>query len=51
MQPCGYTIRLSAKWALLGAVCPKHGAMALDIPEEAEEAETEAEGVLEMEPS
>jgi hypothetical protein len=39
-QPCGYTVRLSAKWAVLGAVCPKHGAMDVEIPPEPE-AETE----------
>jgi hypothetical protein len=33
-QPCGYTIRLSAKWASFGAVCPKHGAMEVLIPED-----------------
>lgn len=32
-QPCGYTIRLAAKWAALGAVCPKHGAMEVEMPE------------------
>lgn len=27
-KPCGYTVRLSKKWALdLGATCPLHGAM------------------------
>ena len=41
--PCGYTVRLSAKWASLGAVCPKHGAMDVEMPEpiEAEDAKTE----------
>ena len=39
--PCGYMIRLSAKWAVLGAVCPKHGPMVVEIPAEAEEAEPE----------
>lgn len=30
-QPCGYTIRLSKKWALeLGAACPAHGAMEVE---------------------
>jgi hypothetical protein len=38
-QPCGYTVRLSAKWAVLGAVCPKHGAMVVEIPPEPAEAE------------
>ena len=38
-QPCGYTVRLSAKWASLGAVCPKHGPMEVEIPEPAEDAE------------
>jgi hypothetical protein len=54
LQPCGYTIRLSAKWAALGAVCPKHGAMALDVPEDVEdegaEIEAETDEVREMEP-
>lgn len=27
---CGYTVRLSAKWARVGAWCPEHGAM--DVP-------------------
>ena len=27
-EECGYTVRLSKKWALeLGAQCPSHGAM------------------------
>ena len=38
-QPCGYTVRLSAKWAVLGAMCPKHGAMNVEIPPEPAEAE------------
>lgn len=30
-EPCGYTVRLSKKWALeLGAVCPAHGAMEVE---------------------
>jgi hypothetical protein len=30
-EPCGYTVRLSKKWAQkLGAVCPVHGAMEVD---------------------
>jgi hypothetical protein len=37
MQSCGYTIRLSAKWAALGAVCPRHGAMALELPDDTED--------------
>lgn len=36
-EPCGYTVRLSKKWALkLGACCPVHGALeieGLDEPE------------------
>jgi hypothetical protein len=35
-QPCGYTVRLSAKWASLGVVCPKHGAMEIIILDSAE---------------
>jgi hypothetical protein len=34
-QPCGYTVRLSKKWALkLGACCPVHGAMEVDGADE-----------------
>ena len=30
-EPCGYTVRLSKKWALeLGAVCPAHGSMEVE---------------------
>lgn len=30
-EPCGYTVRLSKKWALeLGAVCPVHGNMEVE---------------------
>jgi len=32
-KPCGYTVRLSKKWAqTLGACCPLHGPMEIDIP-------------------
>lgn len=41
-DPCGYLIRLSSKWATLGAVCPKHGPMVVEIPES-------VEGVVEVE--
>lgn len=42
-EPCGYTVRLSKKWAQkLGAVCPVHGAMEVegadDEPEEQDAA-------------
>jgi hypothetical protein len=40
-DPCGYTIRLSAKWASLGAVCPKHGPMEIAKPESADPDEAE----------
>jgi hypothetical protein len=34
-QPCGYTVRLSKKWALeLGACCPVHGAMEVEGADE-----------------
>jgi hypothetical protein len=35
-EPCGYTVRLSAKWASLGAWCPRHGEMQIEPPEEYE---------------
>jgi hypothetical protein len=35
-EPCGYTVRLSAKWASLGAWCPRHGEMQIEPPEEDE---------------
>jgi 2-keto-4-pentenoate hydratase len=40
--PCGYTVRLTAKWVqeVSPPHCPKHGAMAVDMP--AEEIEGEA---------
>ncbi len=41
--PCGYLVRLSAKWAALGAVCPKHGPMVVEIPAEPEAEEAEPE--------
>lgn len=32
-EGCGYTVRLSRKWAdKLGAVCPEHGMMDIEIP-------------------
>ena len=48
-QPCGYTVRLSAKWATLGAICPKHGAMVVEIPEPSEAEETEAGHPVQLE--
>lgn len=43
-KPCGYTVRLSKKWALqLGACCPVHGAMEVEGLEDAQ-AEDEREG-------
>jgi hypothetical protein len=48
---CGYTVRLTAKWAKeLGANCPKHGAMTIHFPvdeDEDDEADVGAEGVAE----
>ncbi len=38
-EPCGYTIRLSKKWAELGAVCPAHGPMLVELPLEDDGAE------------
>ncbi|WOH61958.1 transcription elongation protein SprT [Bradyrhizobium sp. BWC-3-1] len=35
-QPCGYTVRLSKKWAQqLGACCPEHGAMEVEGADDA----------------
>jgi hypothetical protein len=43
-KPCGYTVRLSKKWALqFGACCPVHGAMEVEGLEDAQ-AEDEREG-------
>jgi len=41
---CGYTVRVASKWARdLGPPhCPKHGAMAVTMPHDADEAEPEA---------
>jgi hypothetical protein len=39
-EPCGYTIRLSRKWALkLGACCPVHGPMEIEGLEDAQDGE------------
>ncbi len=42
-EPCGYTVRLTAKWVQdLGAPhCPKHGAMTVDLPADEDEAADE----------
>jgi hypothetical protein len=54
-QPCGYTVRLSAKWAVLGAVCPKHGVMDVEKPEpesdESDETEQVDKAVVELVPA
>jgi hypothetical protein len=43
-KPCGYTVRLTRKWALeLGAACPVHGAMEVEGLEDAQR-EDEQEG-------
>ena len=47
-QPCGYTVRLSSKWAALGAVCPKHGPMDVEIPEPDEIEQSEPEEPSEL---
>lgn len=40
---CGYTVRLSKKWALkLGAVCPEHGAMDIEGLEDCEPEDADA---------
>ena len=41
-EPCGYTIRLSKKWAELGAVCPAHGPMQVELPPDAGVADEDA---------
>lgn len=44
-QPCGYTVRLSKKWALkLGACCPVHGSMEVDGADESDSGDDDAEG-------
>lgn len=41
-KPCGYTIRLTRKWAQeLGAACPAHGAMEVEGLEDAQREEEE----------
>jgi hypothetical protein len=42
-DPCGYTVRLSAKWASIGAVCPRHGPMEILKPEGADPDESSPE--------
>lgn len=43
-KACGYTVRLSRKWALeLGAACPAHGSMEIEGLDDAPEAEGEDE--------
>ena len=29
---CGYSVRISSKWAKLGALCPLHGAITVEVP-------------------
>lgn len=42
-KPCGYTVRLSKKWAQqLGAVCPAHGAMEVEGADDGPEEEDAA---------
>jgi hypothetical protein len=41
-EPCGYTVRLSGKWARkLGACCPVHGAMEVPGADEGSDADEE----------
>lgn len=41
-KPCGYTVRLTKKWALqLGACCPVHGAMAIEGLDDSDESSGE----------
>lgn len=41
-EPCGYTVRLSGKWARkLGACCPVHGAMEVPGADEGDDADEE----------
>jgi hypothetical protein len=43
-EPCGYTVRLSKKWALkLGACCPAHGAMEVPGADDGDESESDDE--------
>lgn len=43
-EECGYTVRLSKKWALkLGACCPAHGALEIDGMDEPGDGEQDAE--------
>ena len=44
--PCGYTVRLTAKWVQdVGPPhCPKHGAMTVEMPTDEERGEEPGEG-------
>lgn len=43
-KPCGYTVRLTKKWALkLGACCPVHGAMEIEGLDDGDGTEGDAE--------
>ena len=39
LTECGYSVRISAKWAKLGALCPLHGAITVELPTEEEDSE------------
>ena len=42
-EECGYNIRLTAKWAnQYGAVCPRHGPLAVEFPSAGDSGELEA---------